>query len=170
MSSDDQTNYFKKFNSTTWIDSVNQSKFFNSFEIRFSFFEIDSFWLNSLSFFFQNSCLSLEHFFFHFNETFFTKNRHQNNFIRWYYNRHEICQNFTSKHEKKNVSKKKSEKSKNITTNDANLSFIKLNKIFRFLFDELRSVIFIEKKYIRLSVFLFVSSKTQSSFFFLACR
>ena len=64
---------------------------------------------------------------------------------------------------KKNVSKKKSKKSKNITTNDADLSFIKLNKIFRFLFNELRSVIFIKKKYIRLSVFSFVLSKTQSS-------
>ena len=68
---------------------------------------------------------------------------------------------------KKKVSKKKSKKSKNITINDANLSFIKLNKIFRFLSDELKSMIFIKKKYIRLSVFFFVSSKTQSSFFFL---
>ena len=46
------------------------------------------------------------------------------------------------------------------------MSFIKLNKIFRFLFDELKSVIFIEKKYIRLSIFSSVSSKTQLSFFF----
>ena len=47
---------------------------------------------------------------------------------------------------KKNASKKKSKKSKNIITSNADLSFIKLNKIFRFLFDELRSVILIEKK------------------------
>ena len=67
---------------------------------------------------------------------------------------------------KKNISKKKSKKSKNTITNDADLSFIKLNKIFRFLSDELKSVIFIEKKYIRLSIFSSVSSKTQSSSFF----
>ena len=113
MSSDDQTNYFKKFSPTTWIDSINQSKFFNSFETRSSFLEIDSFWLNSLSlFFFQNSCLSFEHFFFHFNETSSTKNRHQNNFIRWYHDKHEIYQDFTSEHEKKKYFEKKIKKIK----------------------------------------------------------
>ena len=113
MSSDNQTNYFKKLNPTAWIDSINQSKFFSSFETRSSFFKINSFWLNSLSFFFfQNSCLLFKNFFFHFNEASSTKNRYQNNFIRWYHDRHEICQNFISKHKKKKVFRKKIKKIK----------------------------------------------------------
>ena len=170
MSSDDQTNYFKKFNSTTWIDSVNQSEFFNSFETWFSFFEINSFWLNSLSFFFFSKFVFFVRtlFFSSRRNIFYEKQTSEQSYslISWQtWNLSKLYFKIWKK-TRKNVSKKKSKKSKNITTSDADLSFIKLNKIFRFLFDELKSVIFIEKKYIRLSIFSSVSSKTQLSFFF----